>query len=161
MLLLQRPGELYESASDDQRRALNQALFAQLLVDAEEIVDAVFNEPFAELVVAENAFRLSDGLTGEARLEQAIQIASDEIASWPENKKTTLTGGLLIQRVELLLQSILCVRGSSSEHMVDPRGFEPLTPCMPCRCATGLRHGPRIIFKPRRQLVQITTDRER
>jgi hypothetical protein len=28
--------------------------------------------------------------------------------------------------------------------IVDPRGFEPLTPCMPCRCATGLRHGPKL-----------------
>jgi hypothetical protein len=25
---------------------------------------------------------------------------------------------------------------------VDPRGFEPLTPCMPCRCATSCATGP-------------------
>jgi hypothetical protein len=31
--------------------------------------------------------------------------------------------------------------------MVDPRGFEPLTPCMPCRCATRLRHGPKRTFQ--------------
>ena len=34
------------------------------------------------------------------------------------------------------------VGGSKETTLVDPRGFEPLTPCMPCRCATGLRHGP-------------------
>ena len=26
--------------------------------------------------------------------------------------------------------------------MVGVRGFEPLTPCTPCRCATRLRHTP-------------------
>lgn len=28
-------------------------------------------------------------------------------------------------------------------RFVDPRGFEPLTPCMPCRCATNCATGPR------------------
>ena len=36
-------------------------------------------------------------------------------------------------------------QGSNESSSVDPRGFEPLTPCMPCRCATGLRHGPRLL----------------
>ncbi len=31
---------------------------------------------------------------------------------------------------------------SRNELMVDPRGFEPLTPCMPCRCATSCATGP-------------------
>lgn len=34
------------------------------------------------------------------------------------------------------------VRCSSTSSIVDPRGFEPLTPSMRTRCATGLRHGP-------------------
>ena len=43
--------------------------------------------------------------------------------------------------------------GSKERLSVDPRGFEPLTPCMPCRCATGLRHGPRLLRQTSMQLV--------
>ena len=28
---------------------------------------------------------------------------------------------------------------------VDLRGFEPLTPCMPCRCATSCATGPSVV----------------
>src|SRR3712207_6305362 len=42
--------------------------------------------------------------------------------------------------------------GASS--LVDLRGFEPLTPCMPCRCATSCATGP---CCPSGQPVQVTT----
>ena len=29
-----------------------------------------------------------------------------------------------------------------SQHFVELRGFEPLTPCMPCRCATSCATAP-------------------
>src|SRR5450830_865204 len=47
-------------------------------------------------------------------------------------------------------------QGSETLLFVDPRGFEPLTPCMPCRCATGLRHGPISSFSPTRLVSQTT-----
>ena len=34
------------------------------------------------------------------------------------------------------------VRSSSTSSIVDLRGLEPLTPCMPCRCATSCATGP-------------------
>lgn len=34
------------------------------------------------------------------------------------------------------------VRSSSTSSIVDLRGFEPLTPCMPCRCATSCATDP-------------------
>src|SRR3712207_4774535 len=45
-------------------------------------------------------------------------------------------------------------RGATLLSLVDLRGFEPLTPCMPCRCATSCATGPRC---PRGQPVQVTT----
>ena len=35
---------------------------------------------------------------------------------------------------------------SKAEGLVGETGFEPATPCTPCKCATGLRHSP--IFRP-------------
>ncbi len=32
---------------------------------------------------------------------------------------------------------------------VGPTGFEPATTCTPCRCATRLRYGPRVLCKQR------------
>ena len=31
---------------------------------------------------------------------------------------------------------------AGNQEMVGASGFEPPTPCTPCRCATGLRHAP-------------------
>ena len=31
---------------------------------------------------------------------------------------------------------------SAVEKLVGARGFEPPTPCTPCKCATSLRHAP-------------------
>src|SRR5690625_3515010 len=33
----------------------------------------------------------------------------------------------------------------ATHHMVELRGFEPLTPCMPCRCATNCATAPRAV----------------
>jgi hypothetical protein len=41
-----------------------------------------------------------------------------------------------------LLASSHAVQSASKAAMVDLRGFEPLTPSMRTRCATGLRHRP-------------------
>ena len=31
-----------------------------------------------------------------------------------------------------------------TRKVVGAKGFEPSTPCTPCRCATGLRHAPTV-----------------
>ena len=47
----------------------------------------------------------------------------------------------------ILLATALGRECSSKTAMVDPRGFEPLTPSMRTRCATGLRHGPILLTR--------------
>ena len=47
-------------------------------------------------------------------------------------------------------------RGNSVLSLVELRGLEPLTPCMPCRCATSCATAPNLFPGPYRpkQLVQ-------
>jgi site-specific DNA recombinase len=39
-------------------------------------------------------------------------------------------------------EPIFSGRGSSMTTLVELRGFEPLTPCMPCKCATSCATAP-------------------
>jgi len=47
-----------------------------------------------------------------------------------------------IVTVEGLFAGINFVDGSNKATMVELRGLEPLTPCMPCRCATSCATAP-------------------
>src|SRR5687767_8620257 len=40
-------------------------------------------------------------------------------------------------------------KGPRRREVVGARGFEPPTPCTPCRCATGLRHAPTLAVRMR------------
>lgn len=134
LALLEEPGELYANATDEHRKLLNQALFEKILVDDEEITDVVYNEPFAELVGAERAYLGSLESSESDRVDVALQIL--------RNSKAAPEGGLTCIRSEALLRGIVHVVGSSSNHMVDPRGFEPLTSSMRTRRATNCAKGP-------------------
>ncbi|KEP72666.1 hypothetical protein HR12_41595 [Microbacterium sp. SUBG005] len=51
--ILERPGDLYAGATDEQRRMLNQAVFSRIYVEADEVTGVEFNEPFDLLVAAD------------------------------------------------------------------------------------------------------------
>ena len=70
--LLQDPGELYQRASDEHRRMLNQALFARIYVVADEVIGAEFNEPFEVLLAADDLY--------------APQIRGENKNAVPENR---------------------------------------------------------------------------
>lgn len=42
--MLERPGDLYAGATDEQRRMLNQAVFSRIYVEADEVTGVEFNE---------------------------------------------------------------------------------------------------------------------
>ena len=124
--LLDRPRDLYDAATDDDRKALNKAIFNRLYVDSTDrrphtTTDAL-KEPFGSLVLATRTVQ-ADGDSGPL---SGPQDAADEA--------TKHLGGLLA----------LCFEGQSASKaaMVELRGFEPLTPSMRTRCATGLRYSP-------------------
>ncbi len=41
---------------------------------------------------------------------------------------------------------------TAGSSLVGTAGFEPTTPCTPCKCATGLRHVPSMIYKVKKVL---------
>jgi len=104
---------------------MNQAIFKRVFVIDDKVVGSELNEPFDRLVAV------------QARWGFAQPAVS-------QNKKAALSRDSFNQTIDTWLTAVYGDDVSSKPSMVDPRGFEPLTPCMPCRCATGLRHGPRL-----------------
>ncbi len=122
--LLENPYELYRNASDEMRRALNQLIFVRIYVVNDRIVDHELRSPLAELLEAQHDFYAQKS-SGGTRLETQ-KTAGD-------------ANGLGVLSV---LGSTDRVNVSSNALMVDLRGLEPLTPCMPCRCATSCATDP-------------------
>ena len=65
--LLDKADELYREAGDSQRQLLNRALFQKLYVRDNEIVSAVFNEPFDQIHLG----------TGRTRRDASLPRATD------------------------------------------------------------------------------------
>lgn len=125
--LLENPGQLYLDADEGIRRKLNQAIFKRLYVYIDEVTDAELNAPFADLIEADRLYR-HDPRTG-AEGENKRRASLPEGSSLPSSTATAL--------LHIALDDV-----SSNGHVVDLRGLEPLTPCMPCRCATSCATGP-------------------
>lgn len=56
--LLEDPYELYQQASDETRRRLNQAILTQLFVHSEEVTEHSMTSPLAELHAAETGWKV-------------------------------------------------------------------------------------------------------
>lgn len=109
--LLERPGELYANATDEQRRMLNQAVFSRVYVYADEITDVEFNEPFDMLMAAGELY------------ESPTKTA-------PENR-----GGDVSAEAASLV-NIALGDFSSNADVVGPVGLEPTTRGLKVRCST-------------------------
>ena len=101
--LLENADELYRLASDSQRQVLNRAFFQKLYVRDNEIVSAVFNEPFDELISARDT--LASTLTFPDWEPMHSQVCDN-----------------MTDRLALSL-----VQGSSKSVMVGAEGLEPPT----------------------------------
>ena len=111
-------GAAYEQAPDHIKRMFNQAFFEKIfVVQIDESlagveINAKLKEPF-------------DVLLGD-ELRMASQTAA------PVRKSKRPAGKNAYGST-----SPLQVQGLSNTLMVEVRGFEPLTPCMPCKCSTS------------------------
>jgi site-specific DNA recombinase len=130
--LLDQPRELYRQAGPLLRKTMNETIFTKLKLDGAAVAADELAEPFDVIVPAGRAY--------ERRTYQRKRppspfsgVAFHEGVSTDDLTATDL--------LELALGGI----GSSKSVMVELRGFEPLTPCMQSRCATSLRHSPRIL----------------
>ena len=120
--LMSNPYELYLKASDDTRRQLNQAIFHRLYVYQDDVTR---HELRPEL--------------------QQLRTIQDDWATdaQPTNTKSTAKdGGSCVQESRSRTRGIEELDVSSKTHMVELRGFEPLTPTLPVWCATNCAIAP-------------------
>lgn len=119
--LVENPTALYRSATDSTRRLMNQSFFEKIYVDQVGDVTTEPAEPFASIRAAKTvwaaAYGHQDAERPSADIERRPRIAE---ASDP-----------------ISLSSVYSAIGSNKTLMVEVRGFEPLTFCMPCRRATN------------------------
>lgn len=106
--ILERPGDLYAGATDEQRRMLNQAVFSRIYVEADEVTSAEFNEPFGVLIAADEQY--------------ANAASSGETKTAPANR-----GGGKSSEVATLV-NIAKDDISSNADVVGAEGLEPPTP---------------------------------
>lgn len=141
--LLDNPYELYVNASEATRRKLNQAIFAHVYVAHDEVIGDDIRSQLRELLAAERHW---DALTEGATPEVAAQYDPSRTVhhSGPETPKAAPKGGLAeLPNLWLDLPNDIYEDADCSKPlMVEIRGLEPLTPCMPCKCATSCAISP-------------------
>jgi site-specific DNA recombinase len=148
--LLDRPAELYEQGNETVRSTLNKAIFVKFLIDGMKVVGHELQEPFDVLTAANERGesmvylrqagalpRSRRGTRGGGARSALPYVATCPTLMTEDGAPADLS---LTDRLELALA--LRARGSCKPVMVELRGFEPLTPSMRTRCATGLRHSP-------------------
>ncbi|GAB3304817.1 hypothetical protein GCM10027298_23370 [Epidermidibacterium keratini] len=124
---------LYSRLDDDGRAQLNEAVFEHIEIDQSEYETSVtrhqLTETFEEITEAATVYRRigqtapREGVDQDITKSASREDAEDRLA----NPK---------------LSDVLLASGLSKNVMVELRGLEPLTPCMPCRCATSCAIAP-------------------
>ncbi len=110
----------YLEANGDVRRLFNQAFFTRIVIEEDDEtrqrrVRVSLHEPFDALLT---------------RAATSAERATVDGAKRETARRTNPAGGLHV------------VQGSDTNPLVELRGLEPLTLCMPCRCATSCATAP-------------------
>ena len=133
--MLSDPQAFYERGGTSLRRAMNTVIFGKLYVTDGEITAHELTEMAETLVEADRAahtyYRRSEALSGTCEGKHIGSPLPEERASLDR-----LTGADL-------LTVALGANGSSRAALVELRGFEPLTPALPVRCATSCATAPK------------------
>ncbi|BCT76452.1 recombinase [Sinomonas cyclohexanicum] len=119
--LIKDPSGIYERLTDRVRRLMNEALFERIYVNERPTVSTRMASPFADIYAAKAVWEAPGAPRGgEATTGQTERRPRD--AGAPES---------------VSLFGVYSTNGSNKTPMVEVRGFEPLTFCMPCRRATN------------------------
>ena len=122
--LLDRPRDLYDTATDEARKMLNKAIFTRLYLDSTDrqptATTATLSEPFASLV---DATRAPDGTKTPQTITAAEEVTTNHLGE--------------------LLTTALAGQSASKAAMVELTGLEPVTPALPVRCATSCATAPK------------------
>lgn len=92
LTLLEDPQELYSRCDDEQRRTLNQACFAKLLIEEDNVSAHIMQEPFAELLTVQRTQNLIAG--GMKDPDKVQKLARQIHSRTPEKTKEPPSGWL-------------------------------------------------------------------
>ena len=120
--LIENCARAYRLAEDHIKKLFNQVFFERIYVRDDGSLRTEAHEPFATLT------------------SPATRHIVSRNTLKPENGRNTKSGTAPKGRAAKIDSSASIITRKST--LVDPRGFEPLTPCMPCRCATNCATGP-------------------
>jgi hypothetical protein len=109
--LLEHPAELYQHATEDGRRDLNQAFFERLYLDNHNVVDADLTDTLIEFSTASRRY---------TELKSAAS-GGTAVASGPDNARSSGDNRSVV------LADVFSALGSSKTNMVGVTGFEPAT----------------------------------
>jgi site-specific DNA recombinase len=127
LMLCSEPARLYGRVSDESRRAINETFFERFYIEDHGLVsEAPLRPPFDEIAAA------------HARYVNEMADDMETPQRWTSGRELSLTEAVS----RTLADRNDRVSVSSKTALVELRGFEPLTPSMRTRCATGLRHSP-------------------
>jgi hypothetical protein len=133
--LLPTCGEAYRRGNGQLRREYNLAWFEQIRFSTKDGKPHIARVERTGLISALRTAEIApNGTKPKAThkpFETVLHIAHD-VAEPVHSERP----GSLHYRVSSL------VRGSKVASLVELRGLEPLTPCMPCRCATSCATAP-------------------
>jgi site-specific DNA recombinase len=134
--LLDRPRDLYDTATEHARKLLNKAIFTRLYLDTNPtrhptVTTDDLQEPFGSLI---HAIRT----THNGQQPPDPQNSTDT----RQHDNQTHLGDLLA--------SALAGQSASKAAMVELTGLEPVTPALPVRCATSCATAPKRSPRPRR-----------
>lgn len=124
--LLEDPGKLYETASDETRRRLNQAIFTHLFVYNEKVTDSAVISPLAELLAADAGFRALRATNSESTAVSALEATLDKLQPNKRAAGIASDGSLALAK-----DLYLAVRSSddcSKHSVVREGGLEPPRP---------------------------------
>ena len=139
LLIAANAHRLYLSAPPDVRRQLNQAVFARFWIIDDQVQGADLTDTFAQLLDPDLAARLQDENEAAANTRATgAHVDQPDGIQRPNGPLPT----------EMTNPGPNRDRGSNIRTQVELRGFEPLTPSMRTRCATGLRHSPENLSQP-------------
>ncbi len=118
----------YLEANETTRRLFNQAFFTHIYIDEDDLtrertVRVDYNQPFDELLARLVPARVHQDLTEADRQQKQNARQANQAGIRPT------TGDAEGQ-------------GSHTDALVEPRGLEPLTPCLQSRCAASCAMAP-------------------
>jgi site-specific DNA recombinase len=136
--ILSSIGQAYQRAGDSTRRDFNQAWFDQMKIDCDEDRTVAVSE--AQRTELGQALITARVVEEDER--HKMMEGSAELDGWGGGDSLAVDLQHEQERRSFRYGVLSHVGVSNLSLLVELRGFEPLTPSMRTRCATGLRYSP-------------------